>query len=50
MSNILQDLCEVRLICQMDDVLIFGSDEQEHDRRVCARRRRRLAGHLFQDR
>ena len=34
MSNILQDLGGV--ICHMNDVLIFGSDEQEHDRRVCA--------------
>ena len=34
MSNIPQDLDGV--ICHMDDVLIFGSDEQEHDRQVCA--------------
>ena len=34
MSSILQDLDGV--ICHTDNVLIFGSDEQEHDRRVCA--------------
>ena len=34
MSNNLQDLDGV--ICHIDDVLIFGSDEQEHDRWVCA--------------
>ena len=34
MSDILQDLDGV--ICHMDDVLIFRSDKQEQDRRVCA--------------